>query len=300
MTEAEPPLPSLLQTCKSLVRPNGVILGTDIEAKTREAFPTLLSVIPDNKNTPFVASIDGRLPVSHAETWAFVRDFGAALHALGVGRHQRVAVILPNGPELAMAILAVSNWAGCVPLSATGAISELEADLARCGPDLVIGPYSAGPLPKPTTSSSEKQVAPRLTALAKSSNVLNGDSPRDWTVHGSVKAVADKMGIKFVGLVPDPDKSGPFKLWFPIGRSTKSALVYEDLPLVPDNSPEKTNEIDPFPNGKDVSLFLRESCCQVKLPGLTVLFFVRMRLSFSLHQVLRATKSLFHTRWVIY
>eukprot|EP00977_Amphora_coffeiformis_P011082 scaffold2655_cov179-Amphora_coffeaeformis.AAC.15 len=246
-------LPALLQTCSSLLHPNGTILGTEVEEKSRETFPTLLSVIPDNKDTPFIASIDGRVPCSHAETWAFVRDFGAILHALGVGRGQRVAVVLPNGPELAMAILAVSNWTACVPLSATGALSELQDDLARCGPDLVIGPYCVGPLPKPTTDFSTAELAPRLSSLAKNSHVLSGESQRNWTVHDSVRKVAQKMGIAFVGLVPDPDRAGPFRLWYPIGRSTKSALVYQDLPVTPDNLPEATREIDPFPNSAKAS-----------------------------------------------
>ena len=252
----EDSLPPLLTICQPLVRSNGVILGSEIEAEMRETYPTLLSVIPDRADTPFIASLDGRIPISHAETWAFVRDFGATLHALGVGRGQRVAVILPNGPELALAILAVSNWAACVPLSATGALSELEGDLARCGPDLVIGPYSAGPLPQATSGNAVNGAQPRLVSLAESSHVLSGEGPRDWTVHASVRKVADKMNIPFVGLVPDPDRAGPFKIWFPIGRTTKSTIVYEEMTAVPDNLPENqvTRDIQPFPNTAKVSL----------------------------------------------
>jgi hypothetical protein len=44
-----------------------------------------------------------------------------------------------NGPELALAILAVSNWASCVPLNANGATIELQKDLQMSGASMVIG-----------------------------------------------------------------------------------------------------------------------------------------------------------------
>jgi len=44
-----------------------------------------------------------------------------------------------SGPELAVAILAVSNWASCVLPNANGAQSELESDLKACNAKLIIG-----------------------------------------------------------------------------------------------------------------------------------------------------------------
>jgi acyl-CoA synthetase (AMP-forming)/AMP-acid ligase II len=42
---------------------------------------------------------------------------GSALHAEGVGRGDRVAIVLPNGPEMAAAFLAVAPWAATAPLN---------------------------------------------------------------------------------------------------------------------------------------------------------------------------------------
>ena len=50
-----------------------------------------------------------------------------------------VAVILPNGPKLALALLVVSMYFSCVPLNALSAIQELEADLLKAAVDHVIG-----------------------------------------------------------------------------------------------------------------------------------------------------------------
>ena len=94
----------MLEACKSLVKPNGVILGSEIAERTREEYPTLLSTIPtspSNCGAAFLASLDGRIPLTHAETKTFLQEFGDVLHSLGVGRGQRVALVLPNGPELA-------------------------------------------------------------------------------------------------------------------------------------------------------------------------------------------------------
>lgn len=283
--------PPLLASCDKLVQPNGTILGSEVATATRKEYPTLLSTIPPatNSGPVFIASLDGRLPITHSEAFDFIQAFGSTLHSFGVGRGQRVAIVLPNGPELALAILAVSQWTGCVPLSATGAVSELEADLARCGPDLVIGPYSNGPLPQETsaTTTPSERLAQRnstpatrrnrtlssssssstldsdasagLFEFAELTHVLQGDAPRDWTVHHHVKEVADKMKISFAGLVPDPNKAGPFKLWVPVGRRTKVPLVYPDLPAIPVGAPniDQDMPVDEAPNsGHDEALIL--------------------------------------------
>jgi len=155
-----------------------------------------------------------------------------------------------------VAILATAQWTGCVPLSATGAVNELIADLRRCGPDLIIGPYSNGPLPESeceseSESSSSVVVDPALSKLASTTNVLPQTSSArdDWTVHHHVKEVAEQLEIPFCGLVPDPNVAGPFKLWLPLGRKTKRALVYSELPVVPETPDEEDGLQEHLDNG---------------------------------------------------
>ncbi|MGZ5989674.1 MAG: AMP-binding protein, partial [Rhizomicrobium sp.] len=59
----------------------------------------------------------GRLPMTYGAFWLQTRDVVRGLRSLGVGRTDRVAVVLPNGPEAAVAMVAVAAGAVCVPLN---------------------------------------------------------------------------------------------------------------------------------------------------------------------------------------
>ncbi len=67
----------------------------------------------------------GRPPLTYRALHARILDVGATLAALGVGRGSRVALALPDGSELAAAILATMCWATCAPLR-----RDFDADLA--------------------------------------------------------------------------------------------------------------------------------------------------------------------------
>jgi acyl-CoA synthetase (AMP-forming)/AMP-acid ligase II len=45
---------------------------------------------------------------------------------MGIGRHDRVGVVLPNGPEMAMAVLSVAASAACAPINPAYGNEELE------------------------------------------------------------------------------------------------------------------------------------------------------------------------------
>jgi acyl-CoA synthetase (AMP-forming)/AMP-acid ligase II/aryl carrier-like protein len=59
----------------------------------------------------------GREALSYASLWAQTKDIGDRLRGLGIGQDDRVAVVLPNGPEMATAFLAVAACAVCAPLN---------------------------------------------------------------------------------------------------------------------------------------------------------------------------------------
>jgi amino acid adenylation domain-containing protein len=58
----------------------------------------------------------GRAPLTYGALWSRANEMVRELRSFGVGRNDRVAVVLPDGPETAVAIIAVASGAVCVPL----------------------------------------------------------------------------------------------------------------------------------------------------------------------------------------
>ena len=63
---------------------------------------------------------------------------GVALRAMGLGRHDRVAVVLPNGPEMAVAVLGVAASATCLPTNPAYGAEELDRYFADLQPRALI------------------------------------------------------------------------------------------------------------------------------------------------------------------
>jgi acyl-CoA synthetase (AMP-forming)/AMP-acid ligase II len=66
-------------------------------------------------NAPVILA-SGRTPLTYGQLWLHVAGVVRTLHALGLGRNDRIALVLPNGPEMAVAFLAVAAGATCAPL----------------------------------------------------------------------------------------------------------------------------------------------------------------------------------------
>ena len=59
----------------------------------------------------------GRPPLSHGALRALAEGTVAALNRIGIGRGDRVAIVLPNGPEMAAAFLCIAAGAATAPLN---------------------------------------------------------------------------------------------------------------------------------------------------------------------------------------
>src|SRR5436309_1391533 len=59
----------------------------------------------------------GCLPMTYGALLLLTRDVVRDLRSAGVGRTDRVAVVLPNGPEAAVAMVVLAAGAVCVPLN---------------------------------------------------------------------------------------------------------------------------------------------------------------------------------------
>jgi acyl-CoA synthetase (AMP-forming)/AMP-acid ligase II/thioesterase domain-containing protein/acyl carrier protein len=89
-----------------------------IEAQVRQSPDAVALLAPD------------RAPLSYAQLLAHVDRTASVLRRFGIQRGDRVAVVLPNGPEMAAAFLAIAAGATCAPLNPGYRADEYDFHLA--------------------------------------------------------------------------------------------------------------------------------------------------------------------------
>ncbi len=80
----------------------------------------------------------GRSPLTYAQLWQQMQRIAQVLHSQGATPTVRVAVMLPNGPEMACAFLGVAACAAFVPLNPASQAAELRVHLADTRARIVI------------------------------------------------------------------------------------------------------------------------------------------------------------------
>jgi oxalate---CoA ligase len=127
----------------------------------------------------------GQTPLSFQALRTLAEHTGATLNAAGIGRGDRVAIVLANGPEAASAFLAVACYAVTAPLN---------------------------PAYRP------EEFAFYLSDLKASALIVQqgADTP--------ARAVAAEQGIPIIELLPDPAAAGAFTLIPPSGTKGTPTL----------------------------------------------------------------------------
>jgi acyl-CoA synthetase (AMP-forming)/AMP-acid ligase II len=132
-------------------------------------------------------------------TYGGLRDLAArtrmALHQAGIGRHDRVAIVLPNGPEMASAFLTIACAATTAPLNPAYKAEEFDFYLGDLG--------------------------------AKALVVQAGfDTP--------ARAVATARGLAVIDLIPDSGSAGQFTLDGPVAAhpGDPSTIQADDIALI--------------------------------------------------------------------
>ncbi|MER9508277.1 acyl--CoA ligase [Mesorhizobium sp. M0579] len=100
---------------------------------------------PGAEDAPAIAAPDRNL-LSHGGLRGLIRDTVARLNALGIGRGDRVAIVLPNGPEMATAFITVAAAASTAPLNPAYRADELDFYLSDIGVKaILVGKDEQGP-----------------------------------------------------------------------------------------------------------------------------------------------------------
>jgi len=78
---------------------------------------TLRALIASGRDDAVAIAAHGAPPLSYAALRALIDRARGSLNDLGIGRGDRVAIVLPNGPEMATAFLCVASAATSAPLN---------------------------------------------------------------------------------------------------------------------------------------------------------------------------------------
>ena len=87
-------------------------------------------------HTAVVAS--GFAPLSYRELQCLIDEVRGTLRRAGLGQSARIAIAMRNGPQAALAIVAVACSAVSIPLNPRQTLSEIETCLAALRPDAVL------------------------------------------------------------------------------------------------------------------------------------------------------------------
>jgi acyl-CoA synthetase (AMP-forming)/AMP-acid ligase II/thioesterase domain-containing protein len=104
----------------------------------------------------------GRAPLTYGRLLRHIDDFIVVLNRAGIGRNDRVAIVLPNGPEMAVAFLSVASCATSAPLNPAYRSGEFEFYLSDLRARVLI--TSAGGSPACDTARKLGITVMELTA----------------------------------------------------------------------------------------------------------------------------------------
>lgn len=100
------------------------------------------------ERTPRASAIlaPNRKPLSYHGLYWQIQDSIKQLRAMGLGRNDRIAMVLPNGPEMAVAFLAVSSAATSVPLNPALGVDDFKYYFSDLKPKaLLVDAQTASP-----------------------------------------------------------------------------------------------------------------------------------------------------------
>jgi oxalate---CoA ligase len=91
-----------------------------------KTFSTLTELLSIGEPSRVAIAAPGRLPLTFEQLRTQVATTIAALNHAGIGRGDRVAIVLPNGPEMASAFICVASGATAAPLNPAYRAQEFE------------------------------------------------------------------------------------------------------------------------------------------------------------------------------
>ncbi len=136
-------------------------------------------------DAPALRATEGRATLSYAGLRALTERTVAALNGIGIGRGDRVAIVLPNGPEMAASFVAIAAGATTAPLNPAYKDDEFEFYLTDLKAKALV--LQRG------TDSPARAVAARLGVPVL--ELVPGDQAGDFTLEGGAPGAAAQPGL---------------------------------------------------------------------------------------------------------
>jgi oxalate---CoA ligase len=133
----------------------------------------------------------GREPLTYAELGAQVDRLAGQLASAGIGASDRVAIVLPNGPELAVTFLAVASCATAAPLNPAYGEEELRFYLG----DLSVKAIVTGPEAPDAVLRDAPANARCLTLEGEAGELRLADDGREIPVGSAAPAAPDDVAL---------------------------------------------------------------------------------------------------------
>lgn len=156
-------------------------VSVDFPAKLA-VYPLLRAQVERRPDTFAVLGLD-RPPLTFSRLCAHVESSCRALNGMGVGRNDRVAIVLPDGPEMAVAFLAVASVATAVPLNPASTADEYASTLRDLGARAMLVQAGAASVAREVARASGLPIIELSPAVgAAGLFTLSGES-RSETLH---------------------------------------------------------------------------------------------------------------------
>jgi len=155
-------------------------------AKYMSSIPSLLKerarVQP---NAPAILA-PGSAPLTYEGLWEQTMHVAGGLQSLGVSHSTRVAVVLPNGPEMAAAFLGVAACATCAPINPASRASEFRFYLEDAGAQfLIVRKGETGPVRMVADERGLKVIEIEVAASAHAGQfAINPESVKRGAIPG--------------------------------------------------------------------------------------------------------------------
>ncbi|KAM5451812.1 putative NRPS-like protein biosynthetic cluster [Microsporum audouinii] len=108
-----------------------------VHLRLKHFAPHMEDLLHSDTSQPALIDTDHNKEISHAMVQEFVKNFDLGLDCSTM-RKPRVMVVLPNGPSLALAVLAVANRYTLVPMARPVTTEQLKSDIQAVGADAVL------------------------------------------------------------------------------------------------------------------------------------------------------------------